>query len=56
MKSNILLKINFTIFFKFEKIAGGKPVDASQEMIALGICNLMGSFVSSMPTTGSFSR
>lgn len=36
--------------------AGGKPVDASQEMIALGICNLMGSFVSSMPTTGSFSR
>ena len=36
--------------------AGGKPIDASQEMIALGICNLMGSFVSSMPTTGSFSR
>ena len=36
--------------------AGGKPVDASQEMIALGICNVMGSFVSSMPTTGSFSR
>ena len=25
-------------------------------MIALGICNLMGSFVKSMPTTGSFSR
>jgi len=36
--------------------SGGKPVDASQEMIALGICNIMGSFVSSMPTTGSFSR
>ena len=36
--------------------AAGKPVDASQEMIALGICNVMGSFVSSMPTTGSFSR
>ena len=31
-------------------------VDASQEMVALGVCNLMGSFVSSMPTTGSFSR
>ena len=25
-------------------------------MIALGICNLMGSFVQAMPTTGSFSR
>ena len=36
--------------------AGGKPVDASQEMIALGICNMFGSFVQSMPTTGSFSR
>ena len=36
--------------------AGGKPVDASQEMFALGICNIFGSFVQSMPTTGSFSR
>ena len=31
-------------------------MDASQEMVALGICNLLGSFVQSMPTTGSFSR
>ena len=36
--------------------AGGKPVDASQEMIALGLCNIFGSFCQSMPTTGSFSR
>jgi len=36
--------------------SGGKTVDASQEMVALGICNLLGSFVQSMPTTGSFSR
>lgn len=36
--------------------AKGKPVDANQEMFALGICNLFGSFVRSMPTTGSFSR
>jgi len=36
--------------------AGGKQLDANQEMIALGICNFMGSFVSSMPVTGSFSR
>ncbi|XP_076057868.1 sodium-independent sulfate anion transporter-like isoform X2 [Oratosquilla oratoria] len=34
----------------------GKTIDASQEMIALGFCNLLGSFVSSMPVTGSFSR
>ncbi|XP_055918098.1 sodium-independent sulfate anion transporter isoform X2 [Eupeodes corollae] len=34
----------------------GKSIDASQEMIALGMCNIMGSFVSSMPTTGSFTR
>lgn len=25
-------------------------------MIALGLCNIFGSFVSSMPTTGSFTR
>jgi len=36
--------------------SGGKPLDASQEMIALGACNIIGSFFSSMPTTGSFSR
>jgi sodium-independent sulfate anion transporter 11 len=36
--------------------SGGKPVDASQEMIALGLCNILGSFVQSMPTSGSFSR
>ncbi|XP_067634446.1 sodium-independent sulfate anion transporter isoform X4 [Eurosta solidaginis] len=27
-----------------------------KEMIALGMCNIMGSFVSSMPVTGSFTR
>lgn len=36
--------------------AKGRKLDATQEMIALGICNLMGSFVSSYPATGSFSR
>ncbi len=34
----------------------GKPVDADQEMLAVGLCNLAGSFVGSMPTSGSFSR
>ena len=37
-------------------LAHGKPVDATQEMIALGLSNLLGSFVQSMPVTGSFSR
>ena len=40
----------------FDFSAGGKPVDADQEMVALGICNFMSSFVSAMPITGSFSR
>lgn len=36
--------------------AGGASLDATQEMIALGLCNVFGSFVSSMPITGSFTR
>lgn len=36
--------------------AKGKSLDATQEMMAIGICNLMGSFVSAFPGTGSFSR
>lgn len=31
-------------------------MDGNQEMVAIGICNMAGSFVSSYPTTGSFSR
>lgn len=36
--------------------ASGDSVDATQELLTLGVCNLFGSFVSSMPITGSFSR
>jgi len=36
--------------------AKGKSVDATQEFFALGICNILGSFVRSFPTAGSFSR
>ncbi|KZS20140.1 Sodium-independent sulfate anion transporter [Daphnia magna] len=36
--------------------AKGKRVDASQEMIAIGTSNILGSFASSFPITGSFSR
>uniref|UniRef100_A0A1Y1LT26 SLC26A/SulP transporter domain-containing protein n=1 Tax=Photinus pyralis TaxID=7054 RepID=A0A1Y1LT26_PHOPY len=34
----------------------GKPVDATQEMMTLGLCNILGSFVQSMPTCGAFTR
>lgn len=34
----------------------GKYVDATQEMIALGLCNIVSSFFSSIPITGSFTR
>lgn len=34
----------------------GGTVDATQEMIALGLCNIVGAFGQSMPITASFSR
>ncbi|XP_003740509.1 sodium-independent sulfate anion transporter [Galendromus occidentalis] len=34
----------------------GKRLNATQEMVALGCCNIAGSFVSAFPATGSFSR
>lgn len=36
--------------------AGTNRVDASQEMISIGLSNIGGAFFSSMPITGSFSR
>ena len=34
----------------------GKKLDSTQEMIAIGLSNLAGSFVSAFPVSGSFSR
>ncbi|KAF7389159.1 hypothetical protein HZH66_010296 [Vespula vulgaris] len=34
----------------------GNPIDATQEMLALGVCNVISSFVSSMPVSGGLSR
>ncbi|XP_030762975.1 sodium-independent sulfate anion transporter-like [Sitophilus oryzae] len=34
----------------------GKSIDSTQEMLALGICNIASSFVSSMPVSGALSR
>nr|CAD7587967.1 unnamed protein product [Timema genevievae] len=36
--------------------ATNKSVDATQEMLALGLSNVLGSFLGSMPVTGSFTR
>lgn len=36
--------------------ASGHGVDATQELLTLSMCNVFGSFFSSMPITGSFSR
>lgn len=47
---------NFIYCFFLIFLAKGKIVDASQEMVALGLCNVLSSFVSSMPITGSFTR
>lgn len=51
-KNNNSISINKYTYF----VAQGRPVDATQEIIALGCCNLLGCFVSSMPVTGSFTR
>ena len=37
------------------KLATGN-IDATQEMLSLGLCNIVGAFFKSMPTCGSFSR
>jgi len=39
-----------------KKFAGNNFIDASQEMISIGLTNILGSFFSSIPVTGSFSR
>ncbi|XP_075211172.1 sodium-independent sulfate anion transporter isoform X2 [Lycorma delicatula] len=36
--------------------SSGDSIDATQELLTLGVSNMLGSFVSSMPVTGSFSR
>jgi MFS superfamily sulfate permease-like transporter len=36
--------------------ANGAMLDATQEMITLGFCNIVGSFLLSMPISGSFTR
>lgn len=47
-----LLWLTYALFYS----ADGKTVDATQEMLALGACNLISSFVGSMPISGALSR
>lgn len=59
---NYLLSWFFFLFFQlfnciyFYILATGLAVDASQEMITLGLCNIIGSCFKSMPTCGAFTR
>ncbi|XP_057380360.1 sodium-independent sulfate anion transporter-like [Daphnia carinata] len=39
-----------------KSLAKGSRIDVSQEMIAIGTSNILGSFASSYPVTGAFSR
>ncbi|XP_053995526.1 sodium-independent sulfate anion transporter-like [Hylaeus anthracinus] len=36
--------------------ASGKTLNATQEMLTLGLCNIFGSLFSAMPSTGAFTR
>jgi sodium-independent sulfate anion transporter 11 len=36
--------------------ANGKPVDATQELLAVGLCNIGNSLVQGFPGSGSLSR
>ncbi|KAK6643064.1 hypothetical protein RUM43_004567 [Polyplax serrata] len=59
MKSAILLVPIIAVLGNVaiaKAFAGGKSIDATQELLTLGLCNLFGSFASSIPVTGSFSR
>jgi solute carrier family 26 (sodium-independent sulfate anion transporter), member 11 len=49
-------EVNFSNRLSSLQTATGKIVDASQEMIALGLANFFGSFFKSIPTCGAFTR
>lgn len=50
------LKLNKVQYCLCSVAAEGKAIDATQEMIAIGMCNILSSFVSSMPVSGALSR
>lgn len=54
------MTMNFVLLFVIITIpyslADGKPVDATQELLATGLCNIGNSFFHAYPGSGSFSR
>lgn len=50
-----ILHIYYVINSSFTS-AKGNVLDASQEMIAVGLCNIVGSMFGSYPVNASFSR
>lgn len=59
-RCKIKKKIAFSVILKMNKnfliSARGKTLDATQEIVALGVCNIIGSFFRSFPVNGSFTR
>jgi F0F1-type ATP synthase membrane subunit c/vacuolar-type H+-ATPase subunit K len=43
-------------FMHLNVTANGKPVDATQELLAMGLCNIGNSLVQGFPGSGSLSR
>ncbi|CAG0890632.1 unnamed protein product [Cyprideis torosa] len=48
--------LNFNLMINCLSAANGRAIDSNQEMISIGMSNILGSFVGSMPVTGAFAR
>lgn len=55
-KSVVIPFVSILEMMVLSKVFSDGQVDVTQQMVALGICNIIGSFGKSMPITGSFSR
>lgn len=59
-KTSALIVIPLLAFMEHITItkafAGTSRIDATQELLCLGVSNIIGSFFSSMPVTGAFGR
>jgi sodium-independent sulfate anion transporter 11 len=49
-------KLNKVQYHLCSVVAEGKAIDATQEMIAIGMCNILSSFVISMLVSGALSH
>jgi F0F1-type ATP synthase membrane subunit c/vacuolar-type H+-ATPase subunit K len=53
---SINYKDGLDCFTHLNVTANGKPVDATQELLAMGLCNIGNSLVQGFPGSGSLSR